>query len=283
MQPYARRRLLVVLAALTLALLVADLAGWAVADGVRRAGGLALGPVQRALSGAPHDAIDAVVRENVRLRSLLADRERQLDEAGRLGELLGSAQTTGRTLVPARVVATDLSPLGGRSVTIDVGSRDGIRRDSTVVSADGLVGRVVGVSPWTSDVQVLGSTGSVVAVRIGPAGTLGTVSPPAAGDSQSRPRGALKLSVIAPGAPVVGDVVRTLGSVDETPYAAGLVVGTVTAVDPDRGQVTRSATVRPAVDVDAIDVVAVLVPSARAVPRPATTATTTGTTTRSAR
>lgn len=274
MQPYARRRLLVVLASLTLALLVADLAGWAVADGVRRVGGLALGPVQRALSGAPRDAIDAVERENVRLRALLADREQRLDEAGRLGELLGSAQTTGRTLVPARVVATALSPLGGRSVTIDVGSRDGVRADSTVVSADGLVGRVVTVSPWTSDVQVLGSAGSVVAVRVGPAGTLGMVSPPAPGDSQPRPRGSLRLSLIAPATPVVGDVVRTLGSVDETPYAAGLVVGTVIAVDPDRGQVARIATVRPAVDVDSLDVVAVLVPSARAVPRPETKAMT---------
>jgi rod shape-determining protein MreC len=68
--------------------------------------------------------------------------------------------------------------------------------------------------------------------------------------------------------------VRTLGSIDETPYAAGIVVGTVTAVDPDRGQLMRSATVRPAVDPDAIDVVAVLVPSARSTPR-ATTRTAT--------
>jgi rod shape-determining protein MreC len=141
------------------------------------------------------------------------------------------------------------------------------------VSADGLVGRVVTVSPWTSDVQVLGSTGSVVAVRVGPAGTLGTVSAPAPGDSQPRPRGSLRLSLIAPATPLVGDVVRTLGSVDDMPYAAGLVVGTVTAVDPDRGQLARGATVRPAVDVNAIDVVAVLVPSPRAVPRAESIAT----------
>jgi rod shape-determining protein MreC len=67
---------------------------------------------------------------------------------------------------------------------------------------------------------------------------------------------------------VVGDVVRTLGSVDERPYAPGVVVGTVTDVDPEGGRMTRTATVRPAVDVDAIDVVAVLVPRARTTPRP---------------
>jgi rod shape-determining protein MreC len=268
----ARRRLLVVLASLTVALLLADLAGWGVADGVRRAGGLALGPVQRVLSGTRPDELGAVERDNVRLRTLVADQQRQAADLVRLDELLGSATTAGRVVLPARVVASDLSPLGGRTVTLDVGSRDGVRPDSTVVAADGLVGRVVDVAPWTSDVQVLGSAGSVVAVRVGPAGTLGTVRSPQAGDTESRPRGSLGLSTIAPGTAVVGDVVRTLGSVDETPYAAGIVVGTVTAVDPDRGQLTRGATVRPAIDPDAIDVVAVIVPKPRSVPRPATTA-----------
>lgn len=283
MQPTARRRLLVVLASLTVALLLSDLAGWSVADGVRRAGGLVLGPVQRALSGAPRDELAAVEAENVRLRTTTAEQQHRLDELGRLEELLGSTATTGRTLVPARVVATDVSPLGGRSVTIDAGSRDGVRTDSTVVAADGLVGRVVAVSPWTSDVQVLGSAGSVVAVRVGPAGALGTVSPPAAGDSESRPRGSLRLALVVPSTPVVGDVVRTLGSVDEMPYAAGVVVGTVTAVDPDRGQPARGATVRPAIDPDAIDVVGVLVPTARTAPRPATRATAPTTTPTTAR
>src|SRR5689334_13769497 len=193
----ARRRLLVVLASLTVALLLADLAGWGVADGVRRAGGLVVGPVQRALSGVQPDELAALERENVRLRTELADAQRRAGDLGRLDDLLGSFTTAGRTLLPARVVASDLSPLGGRTVTLDVGSRDGVRADSTVVAADGLVGRVVAVAPWTCDVQVLGSAGSVVAVRVGPAGTLGTVRAPVAGDSESRPRGALALSIIA--------------------------------------------------------------------------------------
>ncbi|MFM6851964.1 MAG: rod shape-determining protein MreC, partial [Terrabacter sp.] len=158
----ARRRLLVLLASLTVGLLLADLAGWGVADGLRRAGGLVLGPVQRAVAAAPPDELAAVERDNVRLRTLLADEQRRAADRARLDELLGSATTAGRTVLPARVVASDLSPLGGRTVTLDVGSRDGVRTDSTVVSADGLVGRVVAVAPWTSDVQVLGSAGSVV-------------------------------------------------------------------------------------------------------------------------
>jgi rod shape-determining protein MreC len=269
MNATAQRRLLAALVCATLALLVADLAGSGLAQGVRNAAGVALGPVQRALSAAPPDDLARLEAENVRLRALVADQSHRLDELDRVSALLDS--TSGQSVVAARVVATTLSLLGGRSVTIDAGSRDGIRIDSTVVSSDGLVGRVVSVAPWTSDVQVLGSGGSVVGVRAGPAGTLGTVSAPRPGDRDPRPRGTLTLSLVQPGTPMVGDVVRTLGSVDGSPYAAGIVVGTVTSVDPDRGRLTRTATVRPAIDPDALDLVAVLLPAPRTEPRPSAT------------
>ena len=268
MEQTHQRRLLAGLVVSTLVLLGADLAGSGVAESVRSAGGTVIGPVQRALSGAPRDEIAALEAQNVLLRATVAEQRRRLAEQERLAELLDADATAGHLLVAARVVASDLSPLGGRSLTLDVGARDGVTADSTVVTAEGLAGRVVAVSPWTSDVQVLGSTGSVIGVRVGPAGTLATVSSPSSTDRESRPRGSLTLSFVQPGTPVVGDVVSTLGSVDDRPYAAGVVVGTVTAVDPDRGQLTRTATVRPVVDPDAIEVVAVLVPTSRVAARP---------------
>jgi rod shape-determining protein MreC len=270
MDPTAQRRLLAVLLSATVALLVADLAGTPVAAGVRHAAGAVIGPVQRALAGVPSDGeLARLQAENVRLRALADEQARRLDELAAVGDLLDADAVTARSIVAARVVATSLSAQGGRSLTVDVGSRDGIRADSTVVTSEGLVGRVVSVAPWTSDVQVLGSGDSVVGVRVGPAGTLATVSAPRAGDQETRPRGTLTLTFVEPGTPVVGDVVRTLGSVDESPYAAGIVVGTVTSVDPDRGRLTRTATVRTAIDPDAIDVVAVVVPTPRSAPRPA--------------
>jgi rod shape-determining protein MreC len=263
-----QRRLLAGLVVATLVLIGADLAGSGVAEAVRSAGGIVVGPVQRALSGAPRDQIAALEAQNVVLRATVADQQRRLAEQLRLGELLDADSTADHPLVAARVVASGLSPLGGRSLTLDVGARDGVTADSTVVTAEGLAGRVVAVTPWTSDVQVLGSTGSVIGVRVGPAGTLATLSSASSTDRESRPRGSLTLSFVQPGTPVVGDVVSTLGSVDDRPYAAGVVVGTVTAVDPDRGQLTRTATVRPVVDPDAIEVVAVLLPTSRVATRP---------------
>jgi rod shape-determining protein MreC len=259
----SQRRLLAVLVLGTLALLGADLAGSPVAAMVRGAGAAALGPVERALGASTRNDLAALEAQNVVLRSTVRDQQRRLDEQGAVGRLLDADTTQGHRLVAARVVASGLSPLGGRSLTLDVGTRDGVSADSSVVTAEGLVGRVVAAAPWTCDVQVLGTTGAVVGVRVGPAGTLATVGPPSSSDRESRPRGSLTLSFVQPGTPVVGDLVQTLGSLDERPYAAGVLVGTVTSVDPDRGELTRTATVRPVVDPDAVDVVAVLVPRTR--------------------
>lgn len=242
-------------------------------DAVRTGAAAVIGPVQRVLASAPPDELGRLERRNVRLEATLATRAGELARLKKTDALLGSSEVAGRTLVTARVVGTGLSAVGGRSVTLDAGARDGITVDSTVVAAPGLVGRVVSVGPWTCDVQVLGSTGAVVGVRVGVAGRLATVGPPTASESVARPRGSLTLTFVEPGNPALGDRVRTLGSVSERPYAAGLLVGTVTSLDPDRdaaaGQVTRTATVLPAVEIDTLDVVAVLVPQVRTTPRPA--------------
>lgn len=275
MQQQSGRRLLGGLLTVTLALLVADLAGSPVAAAVRTGAATVIGPVQRVLSAAPDDEVARLEAENLRLRVAAEARAEDRSALSRLGALLDSDPAAGRAMVAARVVATGLSAVGGRNVTLDAGSRDGITVDSTVVAAGGLVGRVVAVAPFTCDVQVLGSAGAVVGVRVGASGKLATVGPPTASDRVVRPRGTLSLSFVAPGTPAEGDLVRTLGSVDDTPYAAGLLVGTVIAVDPDRsldpsrspGPATSAGTVRPAVDPDTIDVVGVLVPRTRSVPR----------------
>ncbi|MDN5765926.1 MAG: rod shape-determining protein MreC [Humibacillus sp.] len=267
------RRLLGGLLALTLALLVADLAGSPVATAVRRGAATVVGPVQRVLSAAPRDELARLEAENVRLRAAAAAQAEEQAGLNRLQPLLDADVAAKHPLIVARVVATGLSAVGGRRLTLDAGSRDGIAVDSTVVAVEGLVGRVVAVAPFTCDVQVLGSAGAVVGVRVGAAGELATVGSPTAADPVARPRGTLALTFVHPGRPAAGDLVRTLGSIDDTPYAAGLLVGTVTALDPEQdssrslGTVTRTGTVRPAVDPDTIDVVGVLVPRPRTLPR----------------
>ena len=266
MSEHLKPRLLGLLLVVMAVLLLADLAGHPAATAVRAASGAVLGPVQRVLSGARPSELAELRAENARLRAELDARTRELRSKVQAGELLESPEVAGRTVLVAGVVAAEVSALGGRSLTIDVGSRDGVVADSSVVAAQGLVGRVVAVSPWTSDVQVLGSSESVVAVRVGRAGVLGTVGPAPAGDGAGR-TGQLALVTAQPGALHVGDVVTTLGSVGGRPYAAGLTVGRVVSVDPDPGRRTVTASVEPAVVRDEVDVVAVLVSGPRNEPR----------------
>lgn len=274
------------LAALTLLVLVADLAGLG-SDAVRTAGATALGPLER-LAGPHADArLAAVTAERDRLAVELRRQQAGEAAAKQLAALLGAPSTATARLVPARVVAVGPQGAAGPGrVTLDVGSRDGVRTDLSVVAAQGLVGRVVAVAPWTCDVLVLGSTSLTVGVRVGPSGVLGAVSGATApGTAQAEPGsrgspgspgaprllGLLGLRLVQRGAVHPGDAVTTLGSVGNRPFVPGLPIGTVTAVDHQHAGLAATATVRPAVDPATLDLVGVLLSAPRDAPRaPAT-------------
>lgn len=78
----------------------------------------------------------------------------------------------------------------------------------------------------------------------------------------ARAEGSVSLVLAAGGSATKGARVVTAGSPQGRPYPAGLPIGTVTSIDPDRGRLERSATVRPAVDPSSLDVVGVLRPRA---------------------
>lgn len=263
----SRRRLLIALLALTLVVMAVDVGGGAGPAVLRSAGGVAFGPVQRLLSPGGHDAqaeeIARVAAVHVDAADAAAARE--------LRRLMGAPATRDRTLVPGRVVAVGRQGAAGpERITIDVGSRDGVVVDLCVVTADGLVGRVVSVSPWTADVLLLGSADLAAGVRVGSAGVLGTVGSGAKG-AHRRPAGQLTLTAVERGQVRAGDLVHTLGSVGDAPFPAGIPVGVVTATDQSPGDLTASAAVRPAVDLTTLDVVGVLLSTARTTPRPSAT------------
>ncbi|WP_139720276.1 rod shape-determining protein MreC [Serinicoccus chungangensis] len=186
----------------------------------------------------------------------------QARDATELEQLARSstAAVVDRTLLPARVVAvaSGSSPVGGRTVTLDVGSEDGVRPDQTVVAVEGLVGRVLRVAPTSADVLLLGDPQVVVGVRFGEDGALGDVQADPVPGLPPRGHGQLTLTALGDTQIEVGARVRTLGSPDDVPYAAGIPLGTVVSVDPDRGQLGRTAVVEPFVDTDTLDLVAVV-------------------------
>ncbi|KGN35012.1 hypothetical protein N802_01215 [Knoellia sinensis KCTC 19936] len=260
-----------VLAALaTLLLVVVDIVGGPGPGLLRRGGATVLGPLERALAPSGPEAEGALRQDRDRLASDLREARLSTQDAAALAELLGSPSTVGATVVPARVVAVAApGPQGLVRLTIDVGSRDGVSADRTVVSGEGLVGRVASVGPWTSDVLVLGGPEVTVGVRVGSAGALATVG--GAASATGRQPGELGLTLVQSGTLRVGDEVRTLGSVDGRPFVAGVLVGTVSAVEPQRGRLAPTGTVKPAVDVGTLSVVGVLLTAPRSTPRPSVT------------
>lgn len=267
-----RRRRLVLLAVLvTLALAAVDLVGGPGPGLLRRGAATVLGPLERVLAPAGRPEVEDLQRENDRLASELRQAQVSAADAAAVRALLASPSTSGARVVPARVVGVGApGPQGVVRITIDVGSRDGVSADRTVVSSSGLVGRVASVAPWTSDVLVVGGPDVSVGVRVGDAGALATVGG-AAASAAERKTGELGVALVQTGTLTVGDEVRTLGSVDGRPFVPGVLVGTVSAVEPQRGRLAPTGTVRPAVDTGALSVVGVLLTAPRTAPRTAVT------------
>ena len=261
------------LVAATVVVLGVDLSRPALTAPVREAAAAAIGPVQRALTVDSAPEVTRLEQQRDALQHQLDAARSRLREARGVADLLHSEAAEGRRLVPARVVGTSAvgTPQRTRRVTIGVGARDGVTTDLTVICADGLVGRVVSVAPFSSDVLVLGDRHVTVGVRVGPHRILGSVSSEPVPGLAPRAPGELTLTLVEPGRTKPGDRVTTLGSVDGRPFVAGVPVGRVTRVDPQRGRLARTAVVRPAVDPSTLDVVGVVLPQPGRDPRPAVT------------
>ncbi|WP_338537868.1 rod shape-determining protein MreC [Janibacter terrae] len=247
-----RRRVLPVLLALTLLVLLADLAG-APLGPLRGAGDAVLGPVERLVAPGDDEA-DRLERDNIRL----AEEIRTLREQARAGRALDELDAGELRTVSARVVALDRAGASGpERVTIDVGRRDGVRVDSAVIAPDGLVGRVVSVADWSADVAVVGAPDAGVGVRTGPRGVIGTLS--GSDPTTTHAADELVITQLTRARTTKGDDVTTLGSPGQRPYPPGIHVGTVTRVEHAAGALTDTAVVDPAVDLATVDVVAVVV------------------------
>ena len=219
----------------------------------------AVGGVARSVGGAFDDTgaqAEQLARENAELRAQLRtsdDLRRRVDE---LDALLRLKDAGGYTVVPARVSALG-STLGfAWTVTIDVGSDDGVQPGQTVVNGDGLVGRTTRVGRTTSVVLLLVDPGFSVGSRLTREGTIGI--------ARGGATGPLTYQQVDGGRGEIGDALVTTGS--ET-FVPGVPVGRVTAVDNGRGTLVPTASVEPFADITSLDLVGVVVEPPRGEPR----------------
>ena len=272
------RLLLIILIITSLFLITLDLRGVSVIGGIRTGTQSALSPVQSFGStllspvrnffsdvihlGRTRSEMEALREENGRLLTELRQR-RNVD--AQLEQLQGALDLAGKAeykVVSARVISQGATTSFTQSITIDVGARDGVKENMTVINAYGLIGVVKTVYPSSALVSLASDPSFRIGVRVAGSQQIGILS------GQGTRKGVLQLldnqSTIK-----VGDILVARGSVNNRPFVPGVPVGEVTSVDNAAGAVTQTADVRFFANFSAIGVVTVVLKGAEADPRDA--------------
>lgn len=221
-------------------------------ESVRAAVGSVFGPMQQATSATVRplqNTLTGIGRERSTIEQLERANQRLTAENHRLraASLVTTDRRPGKVSAAARVIALGPVQSYAQTATIDTGSDFFVRQNSGVVSAQGLVGRILRVGRTTATVLLIGDPRSVVGARVDRRGELGLVR----GDGLDE----LTLTMLDPKAQVrIGDRVVTWGSAGGRPYPPNVPIGRVTAVESGHGNGVV-ATVRPAVDLTALDTV----------------------------
>lgn len=184
-----------------------------------------------------------------RLRREVARLEEVSAEADRLRRLVGFRPPPPYATVAARVVTRDPSRWY-TTLTVDRGTQDGVSRNDPVVTADGLVGRVVEVYPTAARVLLVTDPRSAVGVLVQSSRDAGVV--------EGNATGRLRLRYLSRTSPLrEGDVLVTsgLGGV----FPRGIRVGVVTRVVRQAGALFQEAEVQPATDLSRLEEVLVMV------------------------
>jgi len=240
-------------------------------------------PAQNAVTGAGGAGVGFFSRlagmwgaqgENERLRARLAEIEVEargaraaLDENARLEAMLKFQQDARFATVAARVISRD--PSGWfNSVVVNRGSSAGVAVNMPVVTPDGIVGRVVAVSPVTAQVMLItddrAAAGAVVG-QLGASNALGVVRGVGT-------QGLLEMRYVS-GLEAVkeGDYVVTTGQ--DGVYPPGLNVGAVVELKSGTATTAHQITIKPGARLDSLREVLILQyqPPPRTAPPPAPT------------
>ena len=215
----------------------------------------------KGLVSFPFDVV-GMTRRNDELSERLKDVEGQLrqmeeyrQENERLKKLLNFNSTTARAmgleLKSAAVISRDPGNWFGM-IRINKGSADGIRRNMTVLTPEGLVGRITSVSSATAEVLLITDPRSGVGTLIQENRTPGLVEGIATASGQVRMVHIPTGSKVTKGQTVV---TSGLGSL----YQKGIPVGTVVSMRRELTGLFNSATITPFVDFDRLEEVMIIV------------------------
>lgn len=262
------RLLLIVLIVTSLFLITLDLRGVQVIDGIRTATQTALTPVQKAGSwvvspfrtflsdvthlGRTRNQIEKLKADNDALRQALLNRKVADAELAQVKSILDLAGRGEFKVVGAKVISQGSSTSFTQTITIDTGTKSGVRANMTVISGFGLVGVVKIAYANSAVVQLASDPAFRVGARIAGSQQIGILS------GQGTRKGVLQLLDNTTEVKV-GDAILARGSNNGRPFVPGVPIGEVTSVDNSASAVTQTADVKFYANFSALGVVAVVI------------------------
>lgn len=198
---------------------------------------------------ALREEINRLEAENARLEQEIISLREQASEAEVLAALLNYARSQPENrYLAANVIGRDVSPFI-RSVLINQGSDNGLAQGMPVVTARGLVGRVVEVFASYARVQLVTDPDTAVNVRFQTSRTEGVLS--------AELNGELLVDLIDLNAELSqGELVLTSGLGGK--YPANIPVGQVISIRRRDFDLFQTATIQPSVDFDSLNIVLVI-------------------------
>ncbi|HVT19893.1 MAG TPA: rod shape-determining protein MreC [Mycobacteriales bacterium] len=246
--------------------------------GVRRAASTVFGPIEDGVDHVVHpigswfsslghlgsykhenqDLHRRIAELQTQLRMSAVERQEYLQEQNLL-HLAGLGQFTS---VAARVTAYGAAFGFESTIEINRGSVNGIRKNLTVISGAGLVGRVVDVGRTTATVQLANDSAFTAGTRLAtPKLAVGAVS----GNGRGKPMSLTLLDNTVRLA--VNQQLVTFSSGPGGPFVPEVPIGKITHVTPANGQIAQTASVTPFVDFGSLNIVAVVIDAPSSIKR----------------
>ncbi len=265
------RLLLIVLLVTSLLLITLDLRGISFTKASRSVSQTIFSPVEKVVSKvfSPIGNFFSNVKNFPRVKSevtQLKDANSKLhQQITKQQDLLGAytdlkknfdlAGKGGLKIIPARVIARGANSTFVQTITIDIGSGDGVRSNMTVINGDGLIGITKLVTSHSSVVQLMSDPNFKIGVRIAGTGSAGVVL--GEGDNQF-----IFQLLDSQGNLANGQALLSLGSDQNRPFVAGIPVGYISSISTTATDLTQSAIVKSYANLNALNIVSVVLKGA---------------------
>ena len=209
--------------------------------------------------GRTRSTINKLKDENARLRSQLLLQKNSQGQSAQLKAALDLAGQAKWNVVNAKVLARGAAISFTNTVTIDQGSRSGIKSNMTVVNGEGLVGVVKSVYPNSSVVLLASDPSFKIGVRVARNQSIGILS------GEGSNSGILEL-LDNTAKLEKNDVLLSRGSNSNSPFVPGIPVGIIKKASDSTSSVSQVADVTFYANLNALGVVSVILSASESNP-----------------